>query len=146
MPNYKQFKRSLKHNRGINVDLDNTYDYLAYYNNNPIAAMSLANGDRRQHFIDRFKTWNHPTFSIESQYSTPQRQGGTWRKDNYGNYTFYHSPYTAKHLEDTDDYLGENVRQGGDVEMSYWNGSYRIPTLEVIAPRRRLSSMGRRSK
>ena len=31
-----------------------------------------------QHFIDRFKKPNHPTFSTESQYSNDETPGGQW--------------------------------------------------------------------
>ncbi len=39
--------------------------------------------DARGHATDKFKKPNHPTFSIESQYSTPENPGGQWiKRDN----------------------------------------------------------------
>lgn len=151
MPNpyYKLFKASLRATRGINVDKDNSYDYKRYFNYSPADAMKLAayNPNARfenpnNHFTDRYKTPIHPTFSNESIYSNSATPGGVWL-DNQP--VFVHSPYTAQHLDYTDDYLGYNVASGGPFEMSYYNGSYRIPTVEVIG-RRRLESRGKRSR
>jgi len=36
------------------------------------------------HLTDRFKKPNHPTFSQESQYSTPENQGGQWSQPASG--------------------------------------------------------------
>lgn len=132
MPTYKRFKRSLKRTRGINVDNDPTYDYRGYYNENPREAMQLANGNPNVHFTDRYKTPLHPTFSDESIYSNSSTPGGHW-----DNGVFYHSPFTAKHLDETDDYLGRNIDEGGDPEISYWNGFYRLPTVTVYGKRKR---------
>lgn len=53
------------------------YDYLSYY----------MNGDYKNykggHFPDTYKRPNHPTFSNESIYSTPENPGGTWKGDKY---------------------------------------------------------------
>lgn len=38
------------------------------------------------HYPDTYKKPNHPTFSQESQYSTPQMQGGTWSNVNGTDY------------------------------------------------------------
>lgn len=144
MPNpyYKLFKASLRATRGINVDKDNTYDYKRYFYNSPADAMKLATGDPNAHFTDKFKTPIHPTFSTESIYSNSTTPGGNWLENQP---VFVHSPYTAQHLDYTDDYLGYNVASGGPFEMSYYNGSYRIPTVEVIG-RRRLENRGKRSR
>ena len=47
------------------------YDVQGYW-------LSGAGQDSRGHGSDRFKKPNHPTFSVESQYSTPDRPGGQW--------------------------------------------------------------------
>lgn len=40
-----------------------------------------ANGNG--HFTDQFKKPNHPTFSDQSQYSTPQHPGGYWTDNTF---------------------------------------------------------------
>ena len=47
-------------------------------------AGQAANG----HFPDTFKKPNHPTFSDQSQYSTPDTPGGAWAKQPDGSWTF----------------------------------------------------------
>ncbi len=42
------------------------------------AFKAAAGADDRGHFTDQFKKPNHPSFSVESMYSTPQNQGGQW--------------------------------------------------------------------
>jgi len=44
------------------------------------------------HFPDKFKKPNHPTFSDESQYSTPESPGGRWVQDGRGGWVFWASP------------------------------------------------------
>ncbi len=76
--------------------------------------------DSRGHGPDTFKKPNHPTFSDQSMYSTPQMQGGQWiERDNQ---TFYvPSPVNLQHrsFEDLQDYFNKIepnvklVRQAG---------------------------------
>ncbi len=40
--------------------------------------MSGGGTDERGHATDKFKKPNHPTFSTQSQYHTPQTPGGEW--------------------------------------------------------------------
>lgn len=62
--------------------------------------LSGAGKDQRGHGSDQFKKPNHPTFSVESKYSTAQHPGGKWVTDQGGKTTFiadpsnflYHSP------------------------------------------------------
>src|SRR5215472_6567863 len=62
--------------------------------------LSGAGTDPRGHGSDRFKKPNHPTFSVESKYSTPENPGGRWVKNKDGHITFaadssilrYHEP------------------------------------------------------
>jgi hypothetical protein len=49
----------------------------------------------RGHFPDTFKMTNHPTFSVESKYSTTERPGGTWGTDASGKDTFTPSSWMA---------------------------------------------------
>ena len=40
------------------------------------------------HFTDQFKKPNHPTFSAQSQYSTPAQPGGNWAQLPDGRWVF----------------------------------------------------------
>lgn len=135
--NYKQFRNALKHTRGIDVSKDKTYDYRAFFNDNPTEAMKIATGDPVAHFRDTYKTPVHPTFSNESKYSNSRTPGGRWIGGDNNPSVFIHSPFTARHLDETDDYLGYNLRHGSPYEISYYNGSYRLPTVEIIGKRKR---------
>lgn len=46
----------------------------------------------RGHFPDIYKKPNHPTFSVESQYSTKDTTGGRWQEQD-GKTTFVPSPH-----------------------------------------------------
>lgn len=70
----------------------NTYDYDlrgAWAS----GAGQAANG----HFPDTFKKPNHPTFSDQSQYSTPQTPGGKWEQQPDKSWSFTTSPFQAKY-------------------------------------------------
>lgn len=54
------------------------YDLRGAWKNNPKSLN--ANG----HLTDRYKKPNHPTFSVESKYSTSRNPGGNWTKANGG--------------------------------------------------------------
>lgn len=55
------------------------YDLRGYYADPTISvAEKTAFINRQAHAPDTYKKPNHPTFSVESKYSTPQRPGGTW--------------------------------------------------------------------
>jgi hypothetical protein len=58
-----------------------------------------------EHGTDRYKKPNHPTFSDESIYSTPLRQGGSWRGSK-----FYASPMNLVHqsVDDLRKYMHKN--------------------------------------
>ena len=45
-------------------------------------AGETANGETG-HWTDKYKKPNHPTFSVESQYSTSENPGGTWKGDKF---------------------------------------------------------------
>ena len=44
------------------------------------------------HGSDKYKKPNHPTFSEESQYSTPENKGGKWMQALDGRWIFWASP------------------------------------------------------
>jgi len=70
-------------------------------------AQAAGNG----HLPDTYKKPNHPTFSDESQYSTPDQTGGTWGDAGDGSYNFWASPENLKHRS-----LMELVRYFSEVE------------------------------
>jgi len=57
-------------------------------------AQAASNG----HLPDTFKKPNHPTFSQESQYSTPDQMGGQWLNDGRGGWVFMASPLNMNNL------------------------------------------------
>lgn len=114
-----------------NIDIDAqepTYDYEGFYNEDPDYAWDMLKGDSEAHFTDRYKLPNHPTFSNESKYSTPETPGGTWEEYG-GRGVFRHSPYTEKHKQETREYLentGEGYLEGLNAifpkRRKYWDG------------------------
>lgn len=54
------------------------------------AWLANAQASSNGHLPDTYKKPNHPTFSDQSIYSTPGRQGGTWA-GNDGNWSFWAS-------------------------------------------------------
>jgi hypothetical protein len=110
---------------GIEEDInavEPTYDYEGFFNDNPDYAWSMLNGDTEAHFTDKFKKPNHPTFSDESIYSTPETPGGHWH-ENYagsGKWVYEPSEFTKKNYESTRRYLensGEGYLNGMNVEF-----------------------------
>ncbi len=66
-------------------------------------ASQAANG----HFTDQFKKPNHPTFSDQSQYSTPSSPGGHWDQQSDKSWSFTPSAYQLQHTspEDLQEYF-----------------------------------------
>lgn len=54
------------------------------------------------HAGDQFKKPNHPTFSSLSQYSTPERMGGQWQKQQDGTWSFAPSQTNLKYNDSGD--------------------------------------------
>lgn len=69
---FEQWRSSLPQNLQSNHDYDIQGAYLA-------GVQPGADG----HMPDTFKKPNHPTFSNESQYSTPQTPGGSWKGEQF---------------------------------------------------------------
>lgn len=55
-------------------------------------AQAASNG----HMPDTYKKPNHPTFSTNSQYSTPETMGGQWSQQPDGSWAFTASTYNLK--------------------------------------------------
>lgn len=127
--NYNTWKKKLLDYKNINVDEDNTYDYLGFYNSNPDRAWDMFNKDSNAHFIDEYKTVYHPTFSNQSIYSGKKSKfnplgvtGGTWSKDGK---SYVLSPSQGNYRWDvgnTMDYLG--VAEDNGVEAYYPDGRH----------------------
>lgn len=108
---------------GISEDIDAeepTYDYEGFFMEDPDRAWRMLDDDPEAHFIDKYKRPNHPTFSDESIYSTPDTPGGHWH-ENYGNsgrWVYEPSEYTKEHIDDTRKSLensGEGYLDGSNV-------------------------------
>jgi hypothetical protein len=91
---YTKWKEAIQNYKGIQIDGDDTYDYVSFYNDDPDRAWDMLNKDSKSHFVDTYKTAKHPSFSVESKYSSSPDNllninkynplgitGGTW-KDN----------------------------------------------------------------
>ena len=79
---YDRYSRS--HNLNPNPDAkEHFYDYRSYYKNR---TKEQANEEWKldSHLPDTYKMPGHPTFSIESIYSTRKTPGGTWKKVGLG--------------------------------------------------------------
>ncbi len=62
--------------------------------------------DARGHATDQFKKPNHPTFSVESQYSTPQNPGGQWlNRDGKSFFVPTQANLTGRSFKELQDYF-----------------------------------------
>lgn len=159
MPN-KKFRKWLEDIAGIrgwNVNEmlnDNTYNYEHFYNTQPHEAKDMLNQNSDAHFTDIAKTSNHPTFSIESDYSGKVSKynprgiiGGTWSDapklgKNASRYTLSKSQLINNwNIPRTIDYL--NMAEDNGVELRLPNGTMPyvdsdrfagvLPTVYVVA-------------
>jgi hypothetical protein len=93
---YTKWKEAIQRHKGIQIDGDDTYDYVSFYNDDPDRAWDMLNKDSKSHFVDDYKTVKHPSFSVESKYSSSPDNllninkynplgitGGTWRDNGY---------------------------------------------------------------
>lgn len=105
---YEEFKQYLG-NRGSEED----YDLKGAYNDDEVYfdwEEEENNNPGKGHFSDKYKLPNHPTFSIDSKYSNSIIPGGTWEKDEKGNWSFKTSPWVeSQHsLNDLRQYFLDN--------------------------------------
>ncbi len=64
--------------------------------------------DARGHMTDQFKKPNHPSFSTESQYSTPDNPGGQWiNRDNNKFFVPSAANLTGRSFEDLQGYFNK---------------------------------------
>ena len=94
---YNTYARA--HNLDLNPDAkEHYYDYRAYYKNR---TKEQVNEEWKldNHLPDTYKLPGHPTFSVESIYSTRKTPGGTWKKVGLGpvyDEQFVDSKYTKR--------------------------------------------------
>lgn len=103
---FKYWYSKVSKYKGLSKDPDDPsqeYDYRGYWKNED--RNGILGDDPYAHFIDKYKKPGHPTFSNESQYSNEETPGGNWSQDKSGNWYFNHSPYTAKNIAKTQQYL-----------------------------------------
>ena len=103
---------------------ERVYDMRGFYKKYPELANDMLGGDKNAHFTDEFKTPSHPTFSDESIYHSDQTPGGQWQQKNKQWY-FVHSPYTAKHVTETANYLQ------GSSDKSIWDNDIVVPSVTI---------------
>jgi hypothetical protein len=92
--------------KGLNLNPDDPghyYDMRGYWKNEDRDGIFQEGSDA--HFVDKYKTPGHPTFSNESIYSNEKTKGGEWSVDSTGTWFFTHSPYTEKYADRTTQYL-----------------------------------------
>lgn len=101
---YQKWAQEKSAARGFNVDSPD-YDMRGYWKEHGQGA--TPQGD--EHYPDTYKLPNHPTFSVESKYSTPENPGGQWVQTGDGKTMFIAGPANvANGIEKTRAYLQNN--------------------------------------
>lgn len=131
---YKDWKEKIKNYKNIDIDRDNSYDYLGFYNENPERAYELLKQNPKTHFTDKYKTPIHETFSDESIYSNNTTKGGHWVIHPNNVEEFQHSDYTMEHPYETNRYLEEN---NPNAFATYKGGVVLNPAI-ITADRKRI--------
>ena len=92
--------------KGVNVGTED-YDLQGWWKNRE---RDLGPDGDTGHFSDKYKKWNHPTFSEESQFSSPQHQGGKWTQAADGRDVFTPGPENLKRYtpDQIRDYFAKN--------------------------------------
>ena len=82
-PSFEEWYKTVPEHKSdtANYDLEAAYKNLPY---NEMKAFATSDA----HLPDTYKKPTHPTFSNESVYSTEEKPGGTWTKDEDDNWTF----------------------------------------------------------
>lgn len=117
---YLKWKKEIAKHKGIDIDNDKTYNYQAFFEEDPQRAWDMLKKDSEAHFTDKYKTVWHPTFSDESVYSghkskyNPQGlvgehwEGNTFRMSD----SLYGSPVS---LDERQQYLIDNEPNGASL-------------------------------
>ena len=130
---YLKWKKEIAKHKGINIDNDNTYNYQAFFEEDPQRAWDMLKKDSKAHFTDKYKTVWHPTFSDESVYSghkskyNPQGLvGGHWEGNTFKmSDSLYNSPVS---MDERQQYLIDNEPNG--VSLLESNGT--LPVYDGI--------------
>lgn len=77
------------------------------------------------HLPDTWKKPNHPTFSAESQYSTPQNPGGSWQPAGNDQWTYWASPANLQYRNATS--LADYFKQVEPTNTLVLPFDYRLP-------------------
>lgn len=131
---YLKWKKEIAKHKGINIDNDKTYNYQAFFEEDPQRAWDMLKKDSKAHFTDKYKTVWHPTFSDESVYSghkskyNPQGLvGGHWEGNTFRmSDSLYGSPVS---MDDRQQYLIDNEHNG--VTLLESNGT--LPVYDGIS-------------
>lgn len=145
---YTRWKDAIRAYKGIDPDMDRTYDYEGFYKDNPREAWSMLSENSSTHFTDKYKTVEHPTFSDQSKYSgiyskynPTGLRGGRWDRNKFVmSPDLYKAPVS---MDERMDYLASNEDEGvqlresdGSLPLlndgSYWGGV--LPNVEVKEP------------
>lgn len=130
---YLKWKKEIAKHKGIDIDNDNTYNYQAFFEEDPQRAWDMLKKDSKAHFTDKYKTVWHPTFSDESVYSghkskyNPQGLvGGHWEGNTFRmSDSLYNSPVS---MDERQQYLIDNEPNGASLLES--NGT--LPVYDGI--------------
>ena len=114
---YLKWKKEIAKHKGIDIDNDKTYNYQAFFEEDPQRAWDMLKKDSEAHFTDKYKTVWHPTFSDESVYSghkskyNPQGLvGGHWEGNTFRmSDSLYNSPVS---MDERQQYLIDNEHNG----------------------------------
>ena len=130
---YLKWKKEIAKHKGIDIDNDITYNYQAFFEEDPQRAWDMLKKDSKAHFTDKYKTVWHPTFSDESVYSghkskyNPQGLvGGHWEGNTFRmSDSLYNSPVS---MDERQQYLIDNEPNG--VSLLESNGT--LPVYDGI--------------
>ena len=131
---YLKWKKEIAKHKGIDIDNDNTYNYQAFFEEDPQRAWDMLKKDSKAHFTDKYKTVWHPTFSDESVYSghkskyNPQGLvGGHWEGNTFRmSDSLYNSPVS---MDERQQYLIDNEPNG--ISLLESNGT--LPVYDGIS-------------
>ena len=130
---YLKWKKEIAKHKGIDIDNDKTYNYQAFFEEDPQRAWDMLKKDSKAHFTDKYKTVWHPTFSDESVYSghkskyNPQGLvGGHWEGNTFRmSDSLYNSPVS---MDERQQYLIDIEPNGASLLES--NGT--LPVYDGI--------------
>ena len=130
---YLKWKKEIAKHKGIDINNDNTYNYQAFFEEDPQRAWDMLKKDSKAHFTDKYKTVWNPTFSDLSVYSghkskyNPQGLvGGHWEGNTFRmSDSLYNSPVS---MDERQQYLIDNEPNG--VTLLESNGT--LPVYDDI--------------